>query len=47
MEKKILLGTLLAAYLAARYVIARIFKIPRSIHLDMIKGRNPGRTLVP
>ena len=37
----------LAAYLAARYVIARIFKIPRSIHLDMIKGRNPGRTLVP
>ncbi len=37
----------LAAYLAARYVIARIFKIPRSIHLDMVKGRNPGRTLLP
>lgn len=37
----------LAAYLAARYVIARIFKIPRSIHLDMIKGHNPGRTLIP
>ena len=37
----------LAAYLAARYVVARIFKVPRSIHLDMIRGRNPGRTLVP
>lgn len=37
----------LAAYLAARYVIARVFKVPRSIHLDMVRGRNPGRTLLP
>ncbi|MDP1753028.1 MAG: hypothetical protein Q8L22_26545 [Reyranella sp.] len=36
----------LAAYLAARYVIARLYKVPRAIHLDMIRGRNPHRTLI-
>lgn len=37
----------LGAYLAARYLIARFHKAPRAIHLDMIRGRNPHRTLVP
>ncbi len=37
----------LAAYLAARYIVARFFKAPRAIHLDMIRGRNPHRTLIP
>lgn len=36
----------LAAYLASRYIVVRFYKAPRSIHLDMIRGRNPGRTLV-
>ena len=36
----------LAAYLAARYIVARFYKDPRAIHLDMIRGENPGRTLV-
>jgi len=37
----------LAAYLAARYVIAVVFKAGKSVHLDMTEGNNPGRTLVP
>jgi len=37
----------LAAYLAARYLVARFYKAPRSVHLDMILGKNPGRTLIP
>ncbi|MBI3196863.1 MAG: hypothetical protein HYZ40_05005 [Rhodospirillales bacterium] len=36
----------LAAYLAARYIVARFYKAPRAIHLDMNRGYNPGRTLV-
>jgi hypothetical protein len=36
----------LAAYLAARYLVARFYKIPRAIHLDMIRGKDPGRTLI-
>ena len=36
----------LAAYLASRYVVARFYKVPRSIHLDMIRGRDPNRTLI-
>ncbi len=36
----------LAAYLAARYFVARFYKTPRAIHLDMILGKNPKRTLV-
>ena len=36
----------LAAYLAARYVIARVYKVPRAIHLDMTRGANPNRTLI-
>jgi hypothetical protein len=36
----------LAACLAARYVIARLYKVPRAIHLDMIRGENPHRTLI-
>jgi hypothetical protein len=37
----------LAAYLAARYVVAILIKAPKAVHLDMIEGRNPGRTLIP
>lgn len=36
----------LAAYLAARYIVARFYKAPRAIHLDMNRGYNPQRTLV-
>ena len=36
----------LGAYLASRYLIVRYYKVPRSIHLDMIRGRNPNRTLI-
>ena len=36
----------LAAYLAARFIIVRFYKAPKSIHLDMIQGKNPNRTLV-
>jgi hypothetical protein len=36
----------LAAYLAARYVIARGFRAHKAIHLDMFRGVNPQRTLV-
>jgi hypothetical protein len=36
----------LAAYLASRYLIVRFYKAPKSIHLDMILGKNPNRTLV-
>lgn len=36
----------LAAYLAARYLVARFYKAPRAIHLDMIRGSNPNRTLI-
>jgi len=36
----------LAAYLAARYLVARFYKVPRAIHLDLILGKNPKRTLV-
>ena len=36
----------LAAYLAARYLVARFYKVPRAIHLDMTLGKNPKRTLV-
>lgn len=36
----------LAAYLTARYLIARYYKVPRAIHLDMVRGTNPGRTLI-
>jgi hypothetical protein len=36
----------LAAYLASRYLVARFYKVPRAIHLDMTLGKNPKRTLV-
>jgi uncharacterized membrane protein len=36
----------LAAYLAARYMVARFYKAPRSIHLDMTAGVDPRRTLI-
>jgi hypothetical protein len=39
-------ATILSAYLAARYVVVRFYKAPRSIHLDMTPGRDPHRTLV-
>ena len=39
-------AALLAAYLAARYLVERFYKSPRAIHLDMTLGKNPKRTLV-
>jgi len=39
-------ATVLSAYIAARYVVVRFYKAPRSIHLDMTRGRDPHRTLV-
>ena len=40
------IAAFLAAYLTGRYIIARFYKAPRAIHLDMIRGRNPRRTLI-
>jgi hypothetical protein len=39
-------ATFLAAYIAARFIVVRFYKAPRSIHLDMARGRDPGSTLV-
>jgi hypothetical protein len=39
-------ATVLSAYLAARYIVVRFYKAPKSIHLDMTRGRDPHRTLV-
>lgn len=36
----------LAAYLAGRYLTVRFYVAPKSIHLDMVRGHNPHRTLV-
>ncbi len=36
----------LAAYLVGRYLTVRFYTAPRSIHLDMIRGQNPQRTLI-
>ena len=38
-------ATFLAAYLAARFIVVRFYKAPRSIHVDMLRGENPRRTL--
>ena len=38
-------ATFLAAYIAARYIVVRFYKAPKSIHLDMTHGRDPHRTL--
>jgi hypothetical protein len=38
-------ATFLAAYLAARFMVVRFYKAPRSIHLDMARGQDPRRTL--
>ena len=38
-------ATFLAAYIAARFIVVRYFKAPKSIHLDMTHGRDPHRTL--
>ena len=38
-------ATFLAAYLAARFIVVRFYKAPKSIHLDMTAGRDPHRTL--
>lgn len=35
----------LAAFLVARFLVIRFYKVPRSIHLDMVRGENPRRTL--
>lgn len=37
---------ILAAYLVGRWLVARYYKFPNAIHLDMNRGLNPGRTLV-
>ncbi len=39
-------ATFLATYIVARFVIVRFYKAPRSIHIDMVRGQNPRRTLV-
>lgn len=39
-------ATFLAAYIAARYIVVRFYKAPKSIHLDMTPGKDPHRTLV-
>lgn len=35
----------LTAYLVGRWLVARFYKFPNAIHLDMRQGENPGRTL--
>lgn len=39
-------ATFLAAFIAARFIVVRLYKAPRSIHVDMLRGRDPRRTLV-
>jgi|FEC22Drversion2_1045045.scaffolds.fasta_scaffold00866_15 hypothetical protein len=39
-------ATFAATYIAARYLVVRFYKAPRSIHLDMTRGYDPHRTLV-
>ncbi|MBI2740716.1 MAG: hypothetical protein HYX38_29790 [Rhodospirillales bacterium] len=39
-------ATFLAAYIAARFIVVRFYKAPRSIHIDMVRGQNPRRTLI-
>ena len=39
-------ATFLAAFIAARFIVLRFYKAPRSIHIDMAHGQNPRRTLV-
>jgi hypothetical protein len=39
-------ATFLAAYIAARFIVVRFYKAPRSIHIDMAHGHDPRRTLV-
>ena len=39
-------ATFLAAYVAARFIVGRFYTAPRSIHIDMMRGGNPRRTLV-
>lgn len=39
-------ATFLATYIVARFIIVRFYKAPRSIHIDMVRGQNPRRTLV-
>lgn len=36
----------LAGFIAARFIVLRFYKAPRSIHIDMAHGQNPRRTLV-
>lgn len=37
---------ILTAYLVGRWLVARFYKFPNAIHLDMHPGKDPGRTLV-
>ena len=37
---------ILAAFLVGRWLVARYYKFPNAIHLDMRAGQDPGRTLV-
>ena len=36
----------LAAYLCGRYLTVRFYNAPKAIHLDMVRGHNPHRTLI-
>lgn len=36
----------LAAYLAARFIVVRLYRTPKSSHLDMTLGQNPKRTVL-
>jgi hypothetical protein len=35
-----------AMFLVSRYLIARFYNAPKSIHLDLVRGHNPHRTLI-
>lgn len=39
-------ASFLAAFLVGRYLLARFYNAPKAIHLDMVAGHNPHRTLI-
>ncbi|MBV8393057.1 MAG: hypothetical protein JOY81_07725, partial [Alphaproteobacteria bacterium] len=39
-------ATFLAAFIVSRYLLARFYNAPKAIHLDMVAGHNPHRTLI-
>lgn len=40
------LAAFLAAYIGSRFLVVLFYKTPRAIHLDMIHGKDPNRTLI-